>query len=142
MSYPYGEPLENIGTDIWDFTEFVGRDSVDLLARMIYSEAADQAYVGKQGVGHVALNRRNNGGFGGSTFEAVLLARGQFRGMTTEMARKPTLNSTAWAESLYIASNITTQYNPIGNRLYFSKGLPSWAVDEIKIGDHWFYNEG
>lgn len=141
MSYPYGEPLENIGTDPWDLTEFVGRDSVDLLARMIYSEAADQEYVGKQAVGHVALNRRNNGSWG-STFEAVLLYEGQFHGMTTDMARKPNLSSTEWAQSLYIASNITSQYNPIGNRLHFSRGLPSWAVDEIKIGDHWFYNEG
>lgn len=141
MSYPYGEPLENIGTDKWDFTEFKGRDSVDLLARMIYSEARGENWEGKQGVAHVAKNRKADGSWG-NTYESVLLARGQFAGMTTKSAREPDLSSQAWKNCLYIAMNMATQYNPIGNRLYFSVGLPSWAVDEIQIGGHWFYNEG
>lgn len=146
MAYPYGEPLENMGDkkDKWDFKEFEGRDSVDLLARMIYSEAEDQEYEGKQGVAHVAKNRKayNNGKTYGKTYEEVLLKRGQFEGMTTSRARKPKLNSQAWEDALYIASNIGTEDNPIGNRRYFLPNKPksSKAIDILQLGDHWFFN--
>lgn len=117
MSYPYGEPLP----DESGLSEFEGRDSVDLLARMIYSEARGEAWVGKQGVAHVANNRKakNLAEFGGNTFEGVLLYPGAFAGMTTLAAREPSLTSQAWTDSLYIAGNMATQYNPIGTCLWF-----------------------
>lgn len=121
MAYFYGEPLENKGSSTWDLSEFEGRDSVDLLARLIYSEAEGESNEGKRGVAYVALNRRDSGKseFGGSTFESVILKKYQFEGMTTSRARKPDLESDAWADSLDIASNMSTTKNPIGDCLWF-----------------------
>lgn len=139
----YGEPLTNIGTDIWDFTEFVGRDSVDLLARMIYSEARGEPWAGKQGVAYVAKNRKDNGSWG-NTYAEVLLARYQFEGMTEETARCPDIthpDTSGWTDCLYIAENLSSQYNPIGNRMYFLPYTPpSNAVDILQIGSHYFFN--
>lgn len=136
MSYPYGEPLENLS----GLSEFEGRDSVDLLARMIYSEARGESWAGKQGVAHVAKNRKATGTWG-NTYEDVLLSPSQFSGMATLSARQPDLTSQAWSDSLYIAMNMDTQYNPIGNRLYFrSTTPPSNAKDILQIGNHYFFN--
>lgn len=138
MTYPYGEPLENLA----GLTEFEGRDSVDLLARMIYSEARGEEWVGKQGVAHVAKNRKADG-YWGDTYESVLLYENQFAGMTTLSAREPDLTSPEWSDSLYIASNVNSQSNPIGNRLYFLKTtstLPSGAYNVMTIGNHYFFN--
>lgn len=138
--------MEDLGDkkDKWDFTEFKGRDSVDLLARMIYSEAEGEEYEGKLGVAHVAKNRKayNNGKTYGKTYEEVLLKRGQFEGMTTSRARKPKLDSQAWKDSLHIASNMGTVANPIGNRRYFLPNKPKSpdAIDILKLGNHWFFN--
>jgi spore germination cell wall hydrolase CwlJ-like protein len=54
LNYQYGEPLENKS----GLSEFEGRGSVDLLARMIYSEARGESWAGKQGVAHVTKNRK------------------------------------------------------------------------------------
>lgn len=121
MSYPYGEPLENIGSSAWDLSEFKGRDSVDLLARMIYSESRGESSEGKRGCAHVAKNRKakNSSEFGKNTYEGVLLKKYQFVGMTTKSAREPNLDSSAWKECLKIASNMSTTKNPIGKCLWF-----------------------
>lgn len=162
MAYPYGEPLENKGTSEWDLSEFAGRDSVDLLARMIYSEARGESYKGKQGCAHVAKNRKakNTTEFGGNTYEGVLLKKYQFAGMTTESARKPDLTSTAWKDSLEIASNMATTTNPIGSCLWFvtntyfkshsrtKDGVEEYTfdgtnyrkvVEKVVIGNHTFF---
>ena len=39
--------------------------------------------------------------------------------MTTSRARKPDLESDAWADSLDIASNMSTTKNPIGDCVWF-----------------------
>lgn len=138
----YGEPLEDKGKGKWDFTEFKGRGSVDLLARMIYSEARGESKTGKRACAFVAKNRKANGGFGGKTYESVLLASGQFEGMTTESARKPKISSQAWKDGLAIASDLASQTNPIGNRLYFLAYKPtsSKAKDILQIGNQYFFN--
>ena len=136
MSYPYGELLANLS----GLSEFEGRDSVDLLARTVYSEARGESWAGKQGVAHVAKNRKANGSRG-NTYEDVLSSPNQFDGMTTLSARQPNLTSQAWSDSLYIAMNMDTQYNPIVNRLYFrSTTPPSNAKDILQIGNHYFFN--
>lgn len=140
MSY-YGEPL----VDKSGLSEFKGRDSVDLLARLIYSEASVESWKGKQAVAYVALNRKKSGekkfGAEDGTFESVILHKGAFDGMTTYQARKPVTSSQPWKDSLYIADHLSSQTNPIGNRVYFSKGRPSWAKNITKIGKHYFYND-
>mgnify|MGYP003090206854 CR=1 FL=1 len=117
MAYAYGEPL----TDKSGLKEFAGRDSVDLLARVIYAEARGESWAGKQGVAYVVANRKkkNKTEFGGNTIEGVVLKPNQFVGMTTSDARQPDLTSQAWNDSLYIALNISSQDNPIGTCLWF-----------------------
>lgn len=156
--YPYGEPL----ADQSGLNEFRGRDSVDLLARMIYSEARGESWAGKQGVAHVARLRkaRNTSEFGGGTYEGVILKSGQFVGMTTQAAREPDTSSQAWQDCLYIASNMATQNNPIGTCLWFvtnsyfashsrtSGGTEQYTfdgsnyrnvVEKVVIGNHTFF---
>lgn len=113
----YGDCL----TDQSGLSEFNGRDSVDLLARVMYAEARNQEYVGRQGVCWVVKNRiaKNLPEFGGNTFAGVILS-GDFKGMYDYAARCPNTTEYGWTSSLYIAQNHTTQYNPIGTCLWFN----------------------
>ncbi|MNJ51819.1 Cell Wall Hydrolase [compost metagenome] len=115
-----GDCLTNKGSDEWDFSEFDGLDSVDLLARLIYSEASVESLTGKRGVYYVVSNRKakNSSEFGGNTVAGVVLKKSQFSGMTTNNARCPDKDSTAWKDSLSVASNGGT--NPIGKCLWFN----------------------
>lgn len=99
-----------------------GRDGIDLLARMIYSEAGNQTEEGKRGCAFVAKNRkdRNETQFGGNTWEGVILKANQFAGMTTTHALKPDTTSDAWKDSLDIAQNLSGKINPIGGCLWFN----------------------
>jgi hypothetical protein len=143
MSY-YGEPLANLT----GLTEFEGKDSVDLLARMIYSEARNQNWACMQGVANVAKNRKASltPPFNNQDTYAEVLLSGDFDGMATLSAREPVItgtspDATAWYNALYIASHMDTQNNPIGNRLFFrSSTPPSNAKDVIKIDDMYFHN--
>ena len=111
----YGEPLNS--TD-----DLKGRDGIDLLARMIYSEAGNQSEKGKRGCAFVAKNRkdRNETQFGGNTWEGVILKPYQFDGMTTSNALRPDTSSSARADSLDIAQNLSSKTNPIGGCLWFN----------------------
>lgn len=132
----YGDCL----TNQTGLTEFQGRDSVDLLARMIYSEARGESNEGQRGVAFVAQNRWYDGSWG-NTYESVLLWPNQFAGMNTYAARCPDLNSPEWAACLSIAGNMGSQTNPIGNRLYFLPYTPpSNAKNVLQIGNHYFFN--
>ncbi len=151
----YGDALKS--TD-----DLKGRDSVDLLARMLYSEAGNQTEKGKRGCAYVAKNRKDKDKkeFGGSTWEGVLLKENQFVGMTTSNALKPDTSSTAWKDSLDIAKNLSSKTNPIGtclwfntNTLYgkqskteknkeyykFGSGAYNEVVEKVVIGDHTFF---
>ncbi|NQF16085.1 hypothetical protein HPY31_19490 [Brevibacillus sp. HB1.3] len=85
--------MENIGKDDWDFREFKGRNSIDLLARFIHSEAENQS------------------------IEGVILKEGAFDGMNLAKVRKPDLESESWQEALDIARNLKDTPNSIGNCL-------------------------
>lgn len=71
------------------------------------------------GVAHVVKNRisKNLSEFGGSTYAGVIL-HGDFDGMNSSLARCPSTGTTAWQDSLSIASNAGT--NPIGKNLWFN----------------------
>ena len=107
-------------TDQSGLSEFDGLDSVDLLARMIYSEASTESSTGKKGVYWVVVNRKakNSSEFGGNTVAGVVLHPDAFAGMLTINARCPDTSSSAWSDSLSIAQNGGT--NPIGNCLWFN----------------------
>lgn len=118
MAYQYGAPLENKT----GLTEFEGLNSVDLLARLIYSEVRDQSEECMRAVAFVALNRRNlnTSEFGeGGTFESVILKKNAFSGMTTKAAREPDVDSDEWKASLKVAQNMATNQNPIGKCQFF-----------------------
>lgn len=148
----YGEAL-NSSDDL------KGRDSVDLLARMIYAEAQGESFEGKCGVAFVAQNRKDHPKkakeFGGTTWEAVLLSPNQF-----SVALKPNTKSQAWADCLDIAQNLSDKTNPIGSCLWFnandvyakrsqtvngveqyafSKGKYKDVVEKCVIGGHTFF---
>lgn len=115
-----GTCLTNKGTDEWDFSEFTGLDSTDILARLIYSEARGESMTGKRGVYYVVVNRKakNSSEFGGNTIAGIALKKYQFSGMTTSHARCPDNDAQSWKDSLSVAGNGGT--NPIGKCLWFN----------------------
>lgn len=151
----YGEALNST-------SDYTGRDGIDLLARMIYSEAGNQTEEGKRGCAYVAKNRKdkNTKEFGGDTWEGVILKSGQFNGMSTSNALKPDTNSSAWKDSLDIAQNLSSKDNPIRGCLWFNanstykkqsktengkeyyrfgNGAYNEVTDKVVIGGHTFF---
>lgn len=131
----YGDPLNS-------FDDYGPRTWKDLLARMIYSEAANQSEEGKRGCAYVAQNRLDKQleEFG-LTMREALLKPGQFAGMYTELALKPDTNSEAWRVSLDIAMNLSSKANPIGNCLWFNTNTTYAAhtiVDNTGITYYYF----
>ncbi|WP_347490009.1 cell wall hydrolase [Desulfoscipio sp. XC116] len=143
-------------------SQFKGLDSVDLLARCIYSEAEDQSLTGKRGVYWVVVNRKakNSSEFGGNTVAGVILKDGAFAGMDRSEALCPDTGSSAWSKSLSIAQNGGA--NPIGNCLWFNANWlyeerisypngnkhytfpdpgskPKKVIEEVVIQDHTFF---
>ena len=99
------------GDSLSSTNDLKGRDGIDLLARMIYSEAGNQSEEGKRACAFVAKNRKdkNASEFGGNTWEGVLLKENQFVGMTTANALRPDTSSTVWSTSLDIAKNLSSK---------------------------------
>lgn len=140
MSYNYGEPLE----DKTGLKEFEGRDSVDLLARMIYAEAENQGEKGMRACAFVAKNRKacTKSEFKSQdTYEKVILAKSQFSGMSLKKARKPNLQSDTWKTALKIASNMSTNTNPIGGCLWFRTKSSYNSLVETKDGCEYAWNK-
>lgn len=158
MSYNYGAPLNSVN-------DLKGRDSVDILARVIYDEAENQSWAGKQGVAAIVANRKKCtiGEFADkNTVEAVVLHKNQFAGIVNSSSRllKPNTSSQGWNDSLYIAMNSATQDNPIGKCLWFRSktlynsqvtyqngveyfnlgGGAKKVIEKYTIGDHTFFN--
>lgn len=151
----YGEALSSTA-------DLKGRSGIDLLARMIYSEAGNQSEEGKRGCAFVAKNRKdkNTTEFGGNTWEGVILKANQFAGMTTSNALKPDTTSSAWSDSLEIAKNLSKKTNPIGSCLWFNtnslyakqsktesgkeyykfgNGAYNEVTEKVVIGNHTFF---
>lgn len=98
------------------------RPGLDLLARMIYAEAANQNEMGKRGVAFVARNRKDHAKsaeFGGTTYKEVISKKNAFESYGKSMFLAPDTNSTAWKDSLDIALNMDTKVNPISACLWF-----------------------
>lgn len=118
-----GSPVDNVGSDPWDFGEFADVTDEDLLARMLYSEARGESPEAKRAClwvyrHRVAINKQE---FGGNTLRGVLLRRSQFEGMTTESARRPDASSPAWQECLALAQARDTLVvpDPVPTALWF-----------------------
>lgn len=131
-------------------------NSRDLLARMLQAEAGNQGRLGMLAVGSVIDNRRNSPGYGGSGWNDVMLAPGQFSpansitgyagGEQGVDLYKTRPSSTAWEVADLILSG---QYeDPTRGALNFVNpdiSQPSWLKtmgNTTKIGDHLFGSAG
>lgn len=113
----WGAPLN----DQAGLNEFRGLDTVDQLARLIYSEARGETKTGKAGVAWTVINRvsKNLSQFGGDSYENVILYPNAFEGMTKPEARQPDTSSVAWQDSVEQALSSSRLPNPIGSCLWF-----------------------
>lgn len=129
-------------TDKSNLTEFNGLDNVELLARLIYSEARGESDTGKRGVYWVVVNRKakNLSEFGGNTVAGVVLKDGAFEGMEKEAARCPK-EENVWNTCYRIAQNGGA--NPIRKCLWFN---PNWLYNNRVIkkadGEYYTFNSG
>lgn len=113
-------------------------DNVQLLARLIQSEAGDEPYDGKIAVGNVVLNRARENS---QSIESVIYAKNQFDGVqTSNFRREPDKECIKAAQEVLNGKEITDSYYFV-NLNYAS---PSWAKEstfETRIGEHWFFRK-
>ena len=113
----------SVGQALNSTSDFIHRDSIDLLARMIYGEASNPQNSSptqeQYGTANVANNRKNHGKWG-SSFVAVLLFPSQFTSMegSKPQTLNPVLTSDKWKAALSAAQNYSNN-NPIGSRKGF-----------------------
>lgn len=118
---------------------FYNQNDLDLLSRLIFSEAGNQPLSGQIGVGDVVLNRVNSSSFP-STIYDVIYAPGQF-----DVVPSGAINMSPSADSILAAKLCLDGANTVGNSLhYFNPSLanPSWAASKtliVSIGQHDFY---
>ena len=120
-------------------TGFVSnRDSVNLLARVIMGEAADEPYVGKVAVGAVMLNRSRNSQFP-NTLAGVVYQPHAFESVTNGQ-----YNRALDPEAVRAAQDALSGYDPTGGSLFFwnpSKPVSPWIWSRAivtQIGNHVF----
>ncbi|RAV00178.1 cell wall hydrolase [Paenibacillus sp. YN15] len=115
----WGDPIQNLS----GLSEFDPLDVVDIMARLIYSEARGESTEGKVGVRKVLDNRYDHPArdseFGGDTYKEIMLKPYAFEGLTTISAREPDTNSTAWDDCVSVTLGTLSVPNPIGNCLWF-----------------------
>lgn len=127
----------------------------DLLVRTIIGEAQGEPDVGMAAVGHVIMNRVNNGGFGGRSIEEVVMAPSQFEPWSTrrgELMAIPT-SSPEYRHAARIAAGVVggripdptagaTHFLNVGVVLDRSGRLPQWVHNMQDtahvIGQHTF----
>ena len=113
-------------------------DSVNLLARVIQGEAADEPYVGKVAVGAVILNRTRNSQFP-STLSGVV-----YQPLAFESVSNGQYNRALDAEAIRAAQEALSGYDPTGGSLFFwnpSKPVSRWIWSRRisgQIGNHVF----
>ena len=126
-------------------------EEIFCLARNIYFEAGNQPLAGKLAVGHVVINRRNNGLFPNTICEVVYDGgtrrnRCQFSWYCDGKSDTPT-DSVTWMDSMVIANRLLNS----NSRLDLTEGSlwyradyvePDWASQlkhKVTIGNHLFY---
>lgn len=157
MAYEHlGRPLQYID----GYTEYQLEGVNSVLARLVYSEACNESYQGKQGVLYTVSNRVaiQRPEFGTSVLEVCLNRTNGFDGMKTSLAHTPDTSSQAWADSCYIAILWISSPDPIGKCLWFntnslfnsrlnSSGKYTFdggktyktIVEKVIIGNHTFF---
>lgn len=114
-------------------------EQIELLARLIYSEAGNEPYLGKVAVGNVVLNRIRENSI---SMEDVIFDKNQFDGVNTN-----SFNQTPNQESLNAAMEVLAGTEAIEGGYFFANlnlCNPSWAKQKTficRIGDHWFFKK-
>jgi len=111
-------------TDQTGLSEFNAvTNNTELVARLIYSEAAAESMDGKKGVAQVVINRQLKNSvseFGGANVrDVVLKTPGGFDGMTKSTARCPT-DVLAWNNSWLAANDPGSATVKVGTTLWFN----------------------
>ncbi|AEF95493.1 spore cortex-lytic enzyme [Desulfotomaculum nigrificans CO-1-SRB] len=107
------------------------RDAVNLLARVIMGEAADEPYTGKVAVGAVILNRTRHAGFP-STLAGVIYQPSAFESVANGQYNRP-----LDPEAIRAAQDALAGYDPTGGALYFwnpSKPVSPWIWSRPIVG--------
>ncbi|CCO08387.1 spore cortex-lytic enzyme [Desulforamulus hydrothermalis] len=114
------------------------RDTVNLLARVIMGEAADEPYIGKVAVGAVMLNRMKNSQFP-NTLAGVIYQPLAFESVANGQYNRPLSQ-----EALRAAQDALAGYDPTGGALFFwnpGKPVSRWIWSRrivTQIGNHVF----
>ena len=126
-------------------------EEIFCLARNIYFEAGNQPLAGKLAVGHVVINRRNNGLFPNTICEVVhdggtRRNRCQFSWHCDGKSDTPT-DSVTWMDSMVIANRLLNSNSRLditeGSLWYHADYVePDWAYQlkhKVTIENHLFY---
>lgn len=138
INYPESNDVNNNGA-VSSLELNYSKDDIDLLARLINSEAGNQPYMGKLAVGNVVIYRSQ---IKGCSIHDVVFQSGQFDGVTTE---KFTDN---YSEECKKAAIEVLQGRQATKGAFYFANLnlcsPGWAKKEkfiARIGDHWFFRK-
>ncbi|UYZ39107.1 cell wall hydrolase (plasmid) [Clostridium beijerinckii] len=114
-------------------------DNIQLLARLIQSEAGDEPYMGKLAVGNVVLYRVNQDNV---SIKDTIFKKGQFDGVNTS-----NFNIQPSEDSMQAAKEVLNGRQVLTDGYYFvnlKMASPSWAQSNNfikRIGDHWFFRK-
>ncbi|MEG6522813.1 spore cortex-lytic enzyme [Desulfotomaculum sp. 1211_IL3151] len=118
---------------------YVGNDhNVNLLARVIMGEAADEPYVGKVAVGAVILNRTKHSSFP-QTMAGVI-----YQPLAFESVANGQYNRAVTADAIRAAQDALAGYDPTGGATFFwnpYKPVSKWIWSRkivTQIGNHVF----
>lgn len=106
------------------------------LATAIYFEGRGEPLYGREAIAEVVMNR-------GPNVCATVAASGQFMVYWRPQWHNP-VDTDAWGDAQELAEHVVKgdlKTNRTHGALFFSRGLPPWAANAIRIGGHWFYKE-
>ncbi|HBJ1651991.1 cell wall hydrolase [Clostridium botulinum] len=114
-------------------------DNIQLLARLIQSEAGDEPYQGKLAVGNVVLYRTNQDN---ENLADTIFKKGQFDGVKTS-----NFSGELSDDSIKAATEVLNGKKVLSDGYFFvnlNVASPSWAKEDnfiTRIGDHWFFRK-
>lgn len=112
---------------------------INLLARLIESEACGESYLGKLAVGSVVINRSH---MDHKTLSQIIYQPYQFSGVKTWRFR-----CAPSRDSLKAAKEVLSGRNVMPNAYFFVNlkvARPSWSKTKKlikRVGNHWFYTK-
>ncbi|WP_135555818.1 spore cortex-lytic enzyme [Paenibacillus cymbidii] len=116
----------------------LNRSELDILAKVIYSEARGESYEGQVAVGAVVMNRIESGSFG-DDIEDVVFQRGAFTAVSDGQ-----YNLTPDETAYQAAEDAVRGWDPTGDALYYfnpKTATSAWIWSRpqtVQIGNHIF----